>query len=107
MMIASQIAEGRSSMTHKSLLLWTAAALTLMLTTATTSQAARHYCHHGASQFAPGHLAARPGGARFFAPGHRQTMQSDVTSSRGYRPYRICRHAQWLSDRAREREASQ
>ena len=62
-------------MTQKWLLSCAATALTLTFVIATTVQAARHHRHrHGASQFAPGHLATRPGGARFFAPGRRQTM---------------------------------
>ena len=40
--------------------------------TAVTTQAARHHRHHGASQFAPGHLQRSPGGAKFFAPGQLQ-----------------------------------
>jgi hypothetical protein len=47
------------------------AALSLGLASA-MAQAARHHRHHGASQFAPGHLQRSPGGARFFAPGHLQ-----------------------------------
>jgi len=45
-------------MTHQWLLSCAAAALTLTLANTTT-------------QFSPGHLGMRPGGARFFAPGHR------------------------------------
>jgi hypothetical protein len=61
-------------MTRKWLLSCAAAALTLTLASATTGQAARHlFAITGTAQFAPGHLASWPGGARFFAPGHRQT----------------------------------
>ena len=34
--------------------------------------------------------------------GNQSREQNDVASSRGYRPYRISRHAQCLSNRARE-----
>jgi hypothetical protein len=56
-------------MKHKLLLSCAAMALALGLV-ATTAQAASR--HHGASQFAPGHLQKSPGGAKNFAPGHLQ-----------------------------------
>jgi len=58
-------------MKQKLLLSCAAAAVALGLA-ATTAQAARHGRHHGASQFAPGHLQTSPGGAKNFAPGHLQ-----------------------------------
>src|SRR5262245_54178339 len=63
----------RNNMKHKWARACVVAALSLGLASPTVQAAARHHRHHGASQFAPGHLQKSPGGARFFAPGHRQT----------------------------------
>jgi hypothetical protein len=60
-------------MTHKWLLSCTASTLTLTLANVIT-------------QFAPGHLGMRPGGARFFALGARQTMPTgEKTFAAGHR----------------------
>jgi len=59
-------------MEHKWTQLCLFAALSLGLASATAQAAGSHQRHHGASQFAPGHLQRSPGGARFFAPGHLQ-----------------------------------